>query len=187
MQHETANVILPAEGELLGGHLRQRWQEGVRMNVNYLGEALLGEGDAERRLKSYLQALQRLEIEVISVKISTIYSQIMVLAREQSIDVLCDRMELLYRAAAKGRFQRRDGTEVSNFVYLDMEEYRDKDITAEVFMRTLARPGLEQVRAGIVLQAYIPDSFQTQQRITQWARARLAAGGAPRDRGIEES
>jgi RHH-type proline utilization regulon transcriptional repressor/proline dehydrogenase/delta 1-pyrroline-5-carboxylate dehydrogenase len=50
MQHETANVILPAERELLAEHLRARWEEGLRMNVNYLGEALLGEADAAQRL-----------------------------------------------------------------------------------------------------------------------------------------
>ncbi len=179
MQQETANVILPAEEELLRGHLRKRWEEGMRMNVNYLGEALLGEREAKRRLKMYLQALQRPEIEVISVKISTLYSQISALAREHTIDVLCDRMEQLYRAAAKSRFTRRDGSEVPKFVYLDMEEYRDKTITAEVFMRTLERAGLEQVQAGIALQAYIPDSFETQQRITAWARSRVESGGAP--------
>ncbi|NOY28822.1 MAG: proline dehydrogenase, partial [Planctomycetes bacterium] len=48
MKQETANVVLPAEEELLRGHLHQRWEEGVRMNVNYLGEALLGEREAER-------------------------------------------------------------------------------------------------------------------------------------------
>ncbi len=72
MHRETANVILPAERELLAKHLTRRTEEGVRMNVNILGEALLGEGEAERRLKRYLDALQRPEIEVISVKISTI-------------------------------------------------------------------------------------------------------------------
>ena len=116
----------------------------------YLGEALLGETkEAERRLKMYLQALQRPELEVISVKISTIYSQISAIAREHSIGILCDRMELLYRAAAKKqRLQRRDGTTVApKFVYLDMEEYRDKAITAEVFMRTLDRAGLKNFRA----------------------------------------
>ena len=179
MKHETANVVLPAEEQLLRGHLHQRWEEGVRMNVNFLGESLLGEQEAERRLKAYLQALQRPEIEVISVKISTIYSQISPLAREHSIEVLCDRMELLYRAAAKSRFTRKDGTEVSKFVYLDMEEYQDKEITASVFMQTLDRPGLEHVRAGIALQAYIPDSFATQQRITAWAKKRVQAGGSP--------
>ena len=101
------------------------------------------------------------------------------IAREHTIDVLCDRLELLFRAAAKAKFKRRDGTIVPKFVYLDMEEYRDKDLTADVFMRTLDRRGLEQARAGIALQAYIPDSFATQQRINEWARKRVAAGGSP--------
>ncbi len=179
MHHETANVILPAEPELLAEHLRARRAEGVRMNVNHLGEALLGEEDAQRRLSAYLATLQQPEIEVISVKISTIYSQISALAREHTIDVLSDRLELLYRAAAKARFTRRDGTVVPKFVYLDMEEYRDKELTADVFMRTLDRPGLANVQAGIALQAYIPDSFATQQRINAWARRRVAAGGSP--------
>ena len=179
MHQETANVILPAERELLAEHLRARWEEGVRMNVNYLGEALLGEADAQRRLQTYLTALQQPEVEVMSVKISTIYSQISALAREYTVDVLSDRLELLFRAAAKAKFTHRDGTIVPKFVYLDMEEYRDKDLTADVFMRTLDRKGLEQARAGIALQAYIPDSFATQQRINAWARKRVAAGGSP--------
>jgi RHH-type proline utilization regulon transcriptional repressor/proline dehydrogenase/delta 1-pyrroline-5-carboxylate dehydrogenase len=179
MHQETANVILPAEPELLAEHLAARRAEGVRMNVNHLGEALLGEEDAQRRLAAYLATLQQPEIEVISVKISTIYSQICALAREHTIEVLSDRLELLYRAASTNRFTRRDGTVVPKFVYLDMEEYRDKELTADVFMRTLDRPGLEQVQAGIALQAYVPDSFLTQQQINEWARRRVAAGGAP--------
>lgn len=179
MQQETANVILPAERELLAEHLRARWEEGVRMNVNFLGEALLGEEDARRRLQGYLTALQQPEIEVVSVKISTVYSQISTIARGHTIDVLCDRLELLFRAAAKSKFTRRDGSAVPKFVYLDMEEYRDKDLTTDVFMRTLDRKGLEQARAGIALQAYIPDSFATQVRINEWARKRVAAGGSP--------
>jgi RHH-type proline utilization regulon transcriptional repressor/proline dehydrogenase/delta 1-pyrroline-5-carboxylate dehydrogenase len=101
------------------------------------------------------------------------------LAREHTVEVLCARLELLFRAAAKARFTRADRSVVPKLVYLDMEEYRDKELTAAVFMRTLDRPGLAQARAGIALQAYIPDSFATQQRITEWARRRLAVGGAP--------
>ena len=179
MQEETANVILPAEEELLTQHLSDRRDEGVRMNVNYLGEALLGEDDARGRLKKYLQALQLPEIEVMSVKISTIYSQISTLAREQTLHKLCDRLELLYRAAAKSTFTRRDGAVVPKFVYLDMEEYRDMWLTADAFMRTLERKGLENVAAGIALQAYVPDSFLVQQQITEWASERVSQGGAP--------
>lgn len=179
MREETANVVLPAEQQLLAEHLQRRREEGVRMNVNFLGEALLGERDAQRRLQAYLQALARPEIEVISVKISTIYSQISPLARRHTIEVLSDRLELLFRAAAKHRFTRADDAVVPKFVYLDMEEYRDKQITAAAFMETLDRPGLEQARTGIALQAYIPDSFATQRTLTEWAKDRVAAGGAP--------
>ena len=67
MQQETANVVLPAEPELLAKHLRARRGDGVRMNVNFLGEALIGEDDAQSRLKKYLQALQDDSIEVLSL------------------------------------------------------------------------------------------------------------------------
>jgi RHH-type proline utilization regulon transcriptional repressor/proline dehydrogenase/delta 1-pyrroline-5-carboxylate dehydrogenase len=161
------------------GHLKARREGGVRMNVNYLGEALVGEQEAEARVESYLEALQLPELEVLSVKISTIYSQISSLALEDSIAVISDRLERIYRVAAKMRFTRADGTVVPKFVYLDMEEYRDLNLTAEAFMQTLDREGLEQVGAGIALQAYLPDSFAMQKRIDAWARRRVAAGGAP--------
>ncbi len=166
MQQETANVVLPAEQELLREHLLARRAEGVRMNVNYLGEAMLGEREATRRLEIYLKALAQPEIEVISVKISTIYSQISALAREHTVSVLCDRLETLYRAAVTH----------GKFIYLDMEEYRDLELTVAALMQTLDRPGLERVRAGVVLQAYLPDSYAIQQRVTEWARRRFAAG-----------
>ncbi len=178
MQHETANVILPAEPEVLAEHLRQRTAQGVRMNVNFLGEAILSEAEAERRLTLYLEALQHPETEVFSVKISTLYSQMSPLAREHTIAILSDRLERLYRSAARATFTSREGVQVPKFIYLDMEEYRDLSLTCEVFMRTLERRGLEKISAGIVLQAYIPDSYLWQQRLLAWARERVAQGGA---------
>jgi RHH-type proline utilization regulon transcriptional repressor/proline dehydrogenase/delta 1-pyrroline-5-carboxylate dehydrogenase len=179
MRRETANVILPAEPEMLSAHLRERSSEGVRMNVNLLGESLLGEHEAQRRLEAYLHALQLPEIECVSVKISTLYSQISTLARNETVRTVSDRLELLYRAALRNQYQRADGTSINKFVYLDMEEYRDMHLTADVFRTTLARPGMETVRAGIALQAYIPDSHRVQTEITQWAIQRVRSGGAP--------
>ncbi|MEM9827555.1 MAG: bifunctional proline dehydrogenase/L-glutamate gamma-semialdehyde dehydrogenase [Planctomycetota bacterium] len=179
MRKETANVILPAEPDVLKTHLRDRWDQGVRMNVNFLGEALLGEDEAESRLKMYLGALQIPEVECISVKISTIYSQISPLAWEHTLSILGDRMELLYRAAAREVFKRPDGSEVPKFVYLDMEEYRDMHLTADTLRQTLDRDGLQNVHAGIALQAYVPDSYEVLVELLDWAKARVAAGGAP--------
>jgi len=179
MQKETANVILPAELDKLATHLKARNEEGVRMNVNFLGEAILGEKEALRRVEDYLAALQQPEIEVVSVKISTIFSQISPLARTHTVATISKRMELLYRAAAHSRFTRADGQVVPKFVYMDMEEYRDMDLTVRAFIQTLDRPGLNDVAAGIVLQSYTPDSFAQQCKLNEWARDRVASGGAP--------
>jgi RHH-type proline utilization regulon transcriptional repressor/proline dehydrogenase/delta 1-pyrroline-5-carboxylate dehydrogenase len=173
MRRETANVILPAERDTLSHHLRQRREQGVRMNVNFLGEALIGEQEAQRRLKAYIKALQNPDVECISVKISTIYSQISPIGRKHTLHVLADRLEYLYRAAARETFQRPDGQSTSKFVYLDMEEYRDMYLTRDALTATLNRPGLERVRAGIALQAYIPDSFRVLCELAEWSKQRV--------------
>lgn len=44
------------------------------------------------------------------------------------------------------------------FVNLDMEEYKDLHLTVALFTTLLARPEFHDLPAGIVLQAYLPDS-----------------------------
>lgn len=179
MRQETANVILPAEEQPLREHLAARQETGLVMNVNFLGEALLGEQEAEKRLQHYLHALQIPEIACISVKLSTIFSQVSTIARDNTIAMVSDRLELLYRAAAREPFQNANGTRSPKFVYLDMEEYRDLYLTSEVFQTTLDRPGMKPVRAGIALQAYIPDSYTVLEQLIDWSAKRVQAGGTP--------
>ena len=179
MRHETANVILPGEHALLTTHLRERTNAGLRMNVNFLGEALLGEQEAQRRLAAYRDALRLAEVEVLSVKISTVYSQISALARDHTVQILVERLGPLIQDAARLRFTGADGQSVAKFIYLDMEEYRDMSLTAAAFMRTLEQPALQHASAGIALQAYIPDSARTHRTLNEWARHRTATGGAP--------
>ena len=179
IRNETSRVILPAERSRLKKHIEHHSSENVRVNINHIGEAILGEEEALRRLQMYLDDLARPEIEYISVKISTICSQLNLLAREETIEILADRMRQLYRAAASYQFVRPDGTEVSKFVNLDMEEYRDLGLTVAVFRKVLDEPEFFSFSAGIVLQAYLPDAYLFQQELTVWALQRVASGGAP--------
>ena len=179
MRQSSSRAIIPGEPEALNKHLRKRHGQGVRMNINHLGEALLGEEEARRRLETYLENLKSPHIEYISVKISTIYSQISSLAFDHTVEVLKDRLGQLYRVAMAHYFKRHDGTVVPKLVNLDMEEYRDLEITHQAFTHTLDQEEFRNYSGGIVLQAYLPDSFEIQKELTQWARRRVAAGGAP--------
>ncbi|MBM3199130.1 MAG: proline dehydrogenase, partial [Chlamydiae bacterium] len=99
LRKETSSVISPGEPSSLSKHLALRRSEGVRMNINRLGEAILGEKEAKRRLQVYLDDLAGPDVDYISVKISTIYSQIHLLAWEETLDALAERLRKLYRAA----------------------------------------------------------------------------------------
>ena len=105
--------------------------------MNYIGEEVVGEQEAFSRLSLYLKALENPAIEYISVKISTIFSQIQPLAFEHTVDILKKRLSELYRSAAAHQFVRHDGSKVNKFVNLDMESYRDLAITTQAFIRTL--------------------------------------------------
>ena len=179
IRQDSRYAIVPGEWELLAAHLEKRRQEKVRMNINHLGEAVLGEEEALHRLYTYIEDLKKPEIEYISVKISTIYSQISPLAFDHTVAVLCERLTRLFETAHQHRFVRQDGTSIPKFVNLDMEEYRDLDITRTAFVRTLEQPQLMDVSAGIVLQAYLPESYVLQQELTRWAMDRVKRGGAP--------
>ncbi len=64
------------------------------------------------------------------------------------------------------------------FINLDMEEYKDLDMTIEVFTKILDQPHLKDLEAGIVLQAYLPDTLAAMQRLQAWAAERVANGGS---------
>ncbi|SCA64056.1 hypothetical protein SCG7086_BR_00090, partial [Chlamydiales bacterium SCGC AG-110-P3] len=179
VRRSTRKVILPGEHGSLKRHMNFRRKQGVRVNLNHLGEAILGEDEAKRRLSIYLQDLERPEVEYISVKVSTICSQINLLAWDETLTVLSERLRLLYRAARDHMFQRQDGTVVPKFVNLDMEEYRDLQLTVDVFRRVLEEAEFHDLSAGIVLQSYLPDAHLIQQELTVWAMQRVSRGHAP--------
>jgi len=174
IRKEASTVILPGEADLLTKHMRKRMGQGVRVNLNHLGEAILGEDEALHRLEVYLEDLEKPEVDYISVKISTICSQLNLLAWEDTLSILIPRLKMLYRSA-----QENGGVKGSKFVNLDMEEYRDLLLTVDVFQRVLEDPEFLHYSAGIVLQSYIPDSFLVQKKLTEWAMQRVAMGGAP--------
>jgi RHH-type proline utilization regulon transcriptional repressor/proline dehydrogenase/delta 1-pyrroline-5-carboxylate dehydrogenase len=179
MRHDSQHAIISGEKDAFLRYLQGRKNEGVRININHLGEAILGEEEALAQLYMYLQDLKNPAIEYISVKISTIFSQIDPLAFDHSVSMISERLAELYRTAAGHYFIKADGSRVPKFVNLDMESYRDLAITAMAFMRTLDRQEFKHYSAGMTLQAYLPDSYRLLKEITAWARRRIDAGGSP--------
>lgn len=179
IRQETDTVILSAEKNKFRSYLQKRRATGTRLNINQLGEAILGEGEAGRRLEKYMDLLASPDVEYISVKISSIFSQIHLVAYDYTVERIKDILRKLYRQAMKYIYTHTDGRKTPKFINLDMEEYRDLHLTVDAFTQVLDEDEFKTYRAGIVLQAYLPDSAQVQGELTAWAMERVANGGAP--------
>jgi RHH-type proline utilization regulon transcriptional repressor/proline dehydrogenase/delta 1-pyrroline-5-carboxylate dehydrogenase len=167
---ETRPYIFSAAPDRLARALAERAALGVGVIVNYLGEEVLGEEEAIRRVEGYRELLAEQGVRIISVKASSICSQLDPLCFEASVAALAERLTPIYQAA---------GGEPSKLVVLDMEAYRDVEITVAAFRRVLDQPEFAQVAAGCALQAYLPESFALQGELLEWARARVARGKHP--------
>jgi RHH-type transcriptional regulator, proline utilization regulon repressor / proline dehydrogenase / delta 1-pyrroline-5-carboxylate dehydrogenase len=166
---ETRGIVLPGEDPSLARHLARRAAEGVRLNVNPLGESILSDAEADARLAVVLDAIGRRDVDHVSVKISAIVANLDVLAFDHTVDRVADRLRVVVAAA--------DAATPRTFVNLDMEEYRDLELTIAAFTRVLDEPQFVGSDAGIVLQAYLPDSHDAAERLGEWAQRRHRDGG----------
>lgn len=175
---EFAGVVAPASPRALSRHIRNRQRQHMRLNLNVLGEAILGDEEAERRLQRLIELLGRPDVDYVSVKISSICAQLNVIDFQGEVDRLASRLSRLYDAAlASAPGGSAPGVSWAKFVNLDMEEYRDLGLTLAVFRQVLDQDSYAGIDAGIVLQAYLPDSLVALEELCVWARQRHARSG----------
>ena len=170
----VGHLVLDATPAKLGPAIAKLRKSGNRLNLNLLGEAVLGEREAGRRLQGTRDFLARDDVDYVSIKVSSVVSQLSMWSFDEAVADVVTRLTPLYELAA-----RSEAAGKAKFINLDMEEFRDLDLTIAAFTAILDQPGLENLEAGIVLQAYLPDALGALQHLQEWATARRAKGGAP--------
>jgi RHH-type proline utilization regulon transcriptional repressor/proline dehydrogenase/delta 1-pyrroline-5-carboxylate dehydrogenase len=168
LRQMVGHLIVDATDARLGRAIRKIRKRGVRLNVNLLGEAVLGRGEASRRLGDTERLLARADVDYVSIKVSSTVAPHNPWAFDEAVDDITEKLLPLFTTAAR----------TGKFVNLDMEEYKDLDLTIAVFTRLLDRPDLLGLEAGIVLQAYLPDALSAMTRLQDWSAARRQRGGA---------
>ena len=174
LRQMVGHMVIDARPEPFGKAVKAMHEAGHRLNINLLGEAVLGEQEADRHLQDTRRLLARDDVDYVSIKVSSVASQISMWDYPGTVDYVVNRLRPLYEDAveleAAGRGQK--------FINLDMEEYQDLHLTIDVFERLLSEPAFKQLEAGIVLQAYLPDALAATQRLAEFGAQRVADGGA---------
>ena len=179
LRSDTAKVIINEKASFLNQHLSERRKQKIGQNVNLLGEVVLGDSEANHRYTHYLEALKDPQINYISIKISGIYAQINPLNYAQNKIDLCERLTRIYQQSIDFPYVDENGVSAFKFVNLDMEEYKDTELTLDIFKTVLSLPQFKNYSAGIVVQAYLPDAWNFQTELLDFAKKRMADGGVP--------
>ena len=99
----------------------------------------------------------------LSLKITSLYSQIDPLDFEGSAAAVKDRLRPIFRKAIA----------TGAALTLDLEQFRYRDLTFHVFTSLLDEDEFHDYHdAGVVLQAYLRDADRDLERILRWARER---------------
>ena len=165
------HLIIDASERKLPRSLKRLKKKGDQLNINLLGEAVLGEREADRRLAGVSALIARDDVDYVSVKVSAVSSQLSMWAYDQTVSRVVTRLLPLYQQAA--------ATTPPTFINLDMEEFKDLDMTIDVFQGILSDTSLKSYTGGIVLQAYLPEALEAMKEISAFAAARVKLGGAP--------
>ena len=163
-------------------NLKKIRKDGFAFTVDILGEASVSEIESEAYLREYMELLDALKKEYtswsalgggeldwghapkvnISVKPTALFSQASPRDFEGSVQGIEKRLAAILRKVK----------EVNGFMRIDMEQYKFKDITLEVYRRLRSNPEFRDYpHLGIVLQAYLKDTDRDLADLLAWARA----------------
>ena len=109
---DSSGIISNSDRKKLQKYINTRREKDIEININVLGEAVLGEEEADKRFEEILSVMELEEVTYISVKISAIVSQIQEADHEGSVNRVSKKLRVIYEIAIKENV----------FVNLDMEE-----------------------------------------------------------------
>jgi RHH-type proline utilization regulon transcriptional repressor/proline dehydrogenase/delta 1-pyrroline-5-carboxylate dehydrogenase len=168
VRSESLHYLWLAESAQLKKNISHS-SDSFDLNLNLLGEEVLGYQEASHRLAAYQELASQYEVSALSLKLSSLDPHLDVLDFEGSVQRCVKAASLIIESSSE-----RSGA--SPLFYFDMESYHDLELTEAVLGELLLR--FQQVKLGIAIQAYLPESMSVLERLAQISLER-GAGAVP--------
>lgn len=184
MQRTAKGLIAGRDATEAMSTLRRLRRQQTAFSIDLLGEATLSEDEADEYLRRYTELLDALPPRLatwssdpqldsspagdvprvnVSLKITSVYSQVDPLDFEGSRHAIVQRLRPLFVKAAQ----------VGAFLDIDLEHHRYHDLTYAVFSDLALDPALRDYpHLGVVLQSYLRESVDDLRFLVDLARER---------------
>ena len=164
--------------------LKKLWDHGRAFSVDLLGEEAVSEREADQYCQRYVDALTVFDRSIrtwkpqpmiendqhgalprtnISVKLSSLYSQLDPISPEGSFCGVAPRLRAILRTAQA----------IPAAVTIDMETHQLKDLVLDIIQRIFTEDEfLPYPYAGVAIQAYLKDSKHDVRKLIDWVSQR---------------
>ena len=164
--------------------VKAAWQANQAATLDLLGEACVSEDEAAAYQRRYLDLIEHLAPAArgwpsnprldqaswgplprvnVSVKLSALYPQFDPIDPRGSAEAVKARLRSILETA-----QKHDA-----HIQVDMEDWRLKDLTLQLFMELADEPAYRGSRhLGLAMQAYLRDAEEDARRLVEWATRR---------------
>lgn len=175
--------IVGTDPDATAKELSKLWAGGTAATVDLLGEHTVSHAEADAYADRLGRLVDRLVDEAaawpaqpllerddlgplarvaVSIKPSALAPDFHPLTAEAGIESAKRRLRPILERAAGGGAQ----------IWFDMERYESKHLTHRLFRELLEEPSLQQLQAGIVVQAYLKDSPDDLDSLLRWSARR---------------
>ncbi len=183
MGHARRFIAGNTANEVLAAAMRERKLRRA-FTLDYLGEAVTSEREADKYLQAYLELVRSISPVVngwdevpqidraggaelprvnVSIKLSALDSQFDPIDPAGTARRVGQRLRQLLRVAREQRA----------FVNVDMESYHTKSLVLDIFQQVLLEPEFQDTQdVGIVIQCYLRDAADDLEKLRGWAERR---------------
>ncbi|MEI6714019.1 MAG: proline dehydrogenase family protein [Verrucomicrobiota bacterium] len=171
----AGRFLLGADGETINQHLGALQQQGLVYTIDWLGEAVLTEAEADAYQNEYLRLLPTLARSSravsgrdvpavnVSLKLSALTSRFEPADVPGTMERVCRRLRPILRAAQ----------DAGAFVNVDMEHAAYRDVTLRIFMAVADEAEFRDwPNIGIAIQAYLIESEAELSALLAWVERR---------------
>lgn len=135
------------------------------------GLGVLGDQGAQHELRRLIALAASPEVQMLACDVARLVPSSG--AGMWSLDHDAERGAARLRALLEAA---RDG---GTAILVESSDYRGALLAPQLLVKALESPGLERVKAGVMLAAELPEAVQTAEALVRFSVARVAAGGEP--------
>ena len=170
--------------------LQRLWEEGSAFTVDLLGEKTVVASEADRYAARVVELLSTLASAaagwpanpVLEADDLGVLPRVNVSIKPTALSPhLAPLTSVVGLAEARERLRPilRLAQSLGAFVYFDMEHYDVKALTLTLFRELLSEDEFATVDAGVVVQAYLRDSYDDLFELVTWSGRRVSEGARP--------